>query len=415
MAKTLHVYLNQKQAGQLVQNEGGQLEFTYLKEYLNDSQAIPLSFSLPLRSEMFTVRECRGYFSGILPEEVNREIIAKNLGITPRNDFSMLKEIGGECAGAVSFFSEPIILPTFQHAYRSLSEQELASVIERLPQRPLLAGETGVRLSLAGAQAKLAVWVDGNTLAIPLYNSPSSHILKPASKYFEGLVYNEAFCMMLAALCGLATANVEIRQTRNEAYLLIERYDRNVFFKDNSPRLERLHQEDFCQALGILSQHKYQKEGGPSLQQCFELVTKNSRVPLLDRQKLLDAVIFNFLIGNNDAHGKNFSFTYLHDGNQVIAQLAPLYDLVCTAFYPTLDINMAMKMGDKSLLSKIKWEHFKKMAEETSLAKPFVKKRLQQLTQQVLDNIPNVPLENPVAQGVASWIQSHCQEVLGWF
>lgn len=416
MAKTLHVYLNQKLAGYLVQNEFGHLEFSYVSNYLNEPAAIPLSHSLPLRKEIFVAKECRGFFSGILPEETNREIIAKNLGITARNDYSMLKEIGGECAGAITFLPEEAEPGPLDYSYQQLSESELVSVINQLPQRPLLAGEENVRLSLAGAQVKLAVLVEGEKIAVPLRDAPSTHILKPASKHFEGLVYNEAFCMMLADYCGLPTAKVEVRKAGNEEFLLIERYDRKEFIGEHPSQdfrfKERLHQEDFCQALGILSKDKYQKEGGPSLKDCFALVSETSRIPLIDRQRLLDAVIFNFLIGNNDAHGKNFSFTYDYDESGLEARLAPLYDLVCIRFYPTLDKNMAMKIGGEYLLSKINMKHFEKFAEETSLSKPQVKNRVRELAQKVLDTIPKVPLNHPVATGVGNWIKEHCQEVL---
>jgi len=418
MAKKLHVYLNQNLAGLLVQNDGGQLEFTYLPDYASYSEAIPLSHSLPLRPEMFVAKECRGFFSGILPEETNRDIIAKNLGITAKNDYSMLKEIGGECAGAVTFLSEEAEPNPLDYSYRHLNELELVNVINQLPQRPLLAGEENVRLSLAGAQVKLTVLVDGDKIAIPLQDAPSTHILKPASAYFEGLVYNEAFCMMLADLCGLPTAKVEVRIAGKDEFLLIERYDRKEFIGELPSKefrfKERLHQEDFCQALGILSQHKYQKEGGPSLKDCFNLVSETSRIPLLDRQRLLDAVIFNFLIGNNDAHGKNFSYTYHFKGGVIEARLAPLYDLVCTAFYPNLDRNMAMKIGGESLMSKINLKKFEKFAVEAFLSKPQVKNRVQHLAQIVLDTIPTVPLNHPVAVGVGNWIKDHCLEVLDW-
>jgi len=416
MSKSLHVYVNRNRAGLLIQNEHGLLEFEYSPAYLENPKAIPLSHSLPLRPEKFSVRECRGFFSGILPEEINREIIAKNLGISAGNDFSLLKEIGGECAGAISFLTEKQEAQPTEDLYRHLSESELVSILKQLPQRPLLAGEESIRLSLAGAQSKLVVWVDGNKMAIPLNDSPSTHILKPDSASFESLIFNEAFCMKLAALCGLPTAKVEIRHAENMPYLLIERYDRMAFTGiqqlAKSHFQDRLHQEDFCQALGILSKQKYEKEGGPSLKACFELVTKSSHIPILDRQRLLDAVIFNFLIGNNDAHGKNFSFTYHHNGQDVITRFAPLYDLICTAYYPDLDKNMAMKLGGKSLLASIKPEHFDAFASEASLSRPLVKKRVKELAFRIQETIPNVPIDHPIAKEVGTWIKDHCKKVL---
>jgi serine/threonine-protein kinase HipA len=142
--------------------------------------ATALSQSLPLRKEPFWRKECRGFFGGILPEESKREIIAKNLGISAPNDYAMLERIGGECAGAVTFIPEGQTLPARNDTYRKLSNEELARILGELPKRPLLAGEEGIRLSLAGAQDKIAVRIEGGEICLPLGGAPSTHILKPA-------------------------------------------------------------------------------------------------------------------------------------------------------------------------------------------------------------------------------------------
>src|SRR5437868_1340498 len=285
--------------------------FDYDKGWLDRAGAAPLSQSLPLRAKRFRNKECRGFFAGILPEESKREIIARNLGISARNDFAMLERIGGECAGAVTFMPKGEPLPTREPGYRTLSQDGLVAILRELPRRPLLAGEKGVRLSLAGAQDKLAIRMEEGAICVPLGGAPSTHILKPDVERFAGVVFNEAFCMQLAAAAGLPAAPVEIRKIDDLDYLLVERYDRlHRVGVDGSPVIERLHQEDFCQALGIVSEQKYQKEGGPSLKQCFALVRDVSSAPVIDLARLLDAVIFNYLAGNNDAHGKNFSLLY---------------------------------------------------------------------------------------------------------
>jgi serine/threonine-protein kinase HipA len=251
MARTLDVYLHNELVGHLIQDDGGQMVFDYNESWLQKSNATPLSQSLPLRRERFKRNECRGFFAGILPDESKREIIAHNLGISARNDYAMLEQIGGECAGAVTFVSTGEKLPERNYGYRTLSSQELAAMLKQLPKRPLLAGEDGIRLSLAGAQDKVAVRIEGNEISLPLGGAPSTHILKPAVERFEGVVFNEAFCMRLAARVGLPAAKVETRSVEGIEYLLVERYDR--FHRQNSggsPSVERLHQEDFCQALG---------------------------------------------------------------------------------------------------------------------------------------------------------------------
>lgn len=146
-------------------------------------------------------------------------------------------------------------------------------MLRELPRRPLLAGEAGIRLLLAGVQDKMAVRVEGDVISLPLNGAPSTHRLKPAVERFAGVVYNEAICMTLAAAVGLPAARTEIRNVQGIKYLLVERYDRTQGQgTDGAPQLERLHQEDFCQALGIVSELKYQKEGGSSLKECFALL-----------------------------------------------------------------------------------------------------------------------------------------------
>ncbi|MGA3346287.1 MAG: type II toxin-antitoxin system HipA family toxin, partial [Terracidiphilus sp.] len=395
MAKILDVYLHRELVGHLIQNDGGQMVFDYAASWLQRPDATPLSHSLPLRRERFTRKECRGYFAGILPEESKREIIARNLGISERNDYAMLERIGGECAGAVTFLPAGEPLPARDDHYRALSSPELAGILRELPRRPLLAGEAGIRLSLAGAQDKIAVRVEGEAISLPLGGAPSTHILKPAVERFAGVVFNEAYCMRLAAAVGLPAAKTEIRCVEDVEFLLVERYDRTHSQSPKGETLERLHQEDFCQALGIVSENKYQKEGGPSLKQCFALLREVSSAPVLDLARLLDAVIFNFLVGNNDAHGKNFSLLYRGAGTASLeTRIAPFYDVVSTRYYPELTREMAMKIGGEYSSERVSSMNFEQLAEDAGLAKPLVRSRVPELAEAVLSNLDKTGIEH---------------------
>ena len=417
MARMLDVYLHNELVGHLVQDDGGQMVFDYAESWLQKPGATPLSQSLPLRNKRFKRNECRGFFAGILPEESKREIIARNLGISARNDYAMLEQIGGECAGAVTFIPTGEALPERNYGYRPLSSQELAAILKELPKRPLLAGEDGIRLSLAGAQDKVAVRIEGKEISLPLGGAPSTHILKPAVERFGGVVFNEAFCMKLAAVAGLPAAKVETRMVEDIEYLLVERYDR-VHQKnaEGAATLDRLHQEDFCQAQGIVSEMKYQKEGGPSLKQCFALMRDVSSAPVIDLSRLLDTVIYNYLVGNNDAHGKNFSLLYHGVGtaNQEI-RLAPLYDVVSTTYYPELSKDMAMKIGGEYSSDKVRPKDFEQLAEEAGLAKPFVKNRVPELAETLIANFDKAGIEHPVAQAVVAVIRKRCETVQNEF
>jgi len=411
MLRTLDVYLQRDLVGQLIQDENGQLAFYYTESWLNNAKAVPLSHSLLLRKEKFSRNECRGFFAGILPDESKREIIAKNLGISAKNDFAMLEQIGGECAGAVTFIPAGEKLPGRKYSYRPLTSGKLAEILKMLPRRPLMAGEDGIRLSLAGAQDKIAVHVHDGQISIPLGGAPSTHILKPAIEHFEGIVFNEAFCMKLAHAIGLKTAKAEVGKVEDVDYLLVERYDR-MMLQDGSGAeyLERQHQEDFCQALGIIPDNKYQNEGGPSLKQCFDLLRELSSAPVIDLQGMLDAVIFNFLIGNHDAHGKNFSLLYRNE-----TQIAPLYDVLSTTYYPDLAKKMAMKIGGEYESDKVTPKNFDQLADEAGLAKPMVKRRVQEVAETVLSKAPELITEHPASKAVATLIQGYCTKVLRKF
>lgn len=280
-----------------------------------------------------------------------------------------------------------------------------------------MAGEDGVCLSFAGAQDKIAVYKKDDDLFLPLHHAPSSHILKPAVEAYKGIVFNEAFCMMLAARVGLPVAPVATASAGAVDYLLIERYDRTETQVDTKLKLDRIHQEDFCQALGIVPDRKYQAEGGPSIKDCFDLVRKVSSVPVLDLNSLLDAVIFNFLIGNHDAHGKNFSLLYhkLEASSLGKIRLAPLYDLICTPVYSNLSKKMAMKIGDAYEIAEVDPRQFEKLAGQIGFAKSLVKQRVIDRAKKVLECLGEIDVKHAIANEIRNFVGGHCEAVLKRF
>jgi serine/threonine-protein kinase HipA len=289
--------------------------------------------------------------------------------------------------------------PEQNYSYRQLNEKDLYSLLKKLPLKPLMVAEEGVRMSLAGAQNKVALHVKEGLFSIPLESAPSTHIIKPAMERFKGTVYNEAFCLNLASIVGLPTARAHIGSVCTIEYLLVERYDRVL---EKGGALVRLHQEDFCQASGLTSQLKYQKEGGPSLVQCFDLIRRCVRSPVTDLQRFLDAVIFNILIGNNDAHSKNFSLLY----EKGSTSLAPLYDLLSTSYYPDVATTMAMKVGGEYNFEKLFPRHFEELAVDAKLNKELVKKRVVEMCNKVIVALDQVGVVHPNVQGLDAMIFS---------
>ena len=370
MNRILEVWLLGQSVGQLIQADG-RLSFSYSPRWLQSPSAQPLSRSLPLRPEPFDDKATRPFFAGLLPEGDKRKLVAMALQVSPQNDYALLNGIGGECAGAVTLLEpgqQPTGLTSEQYV-RWLDDGELITILDELPRRPMLAGKDGLRLSLAGAQDKLPVVFINGHIGLPKQNTPSSHILKPAISAVEGSVYNEGFCMALAMRLKLSVASTSIRRVADRVYLLVERYDR---LRQPDGSLQRLHQEDFCQALGVAPEYKYQNEGGPDLTQCFDLIRKATRPSAPQVLRLLDYVIFNALIGNHDAHAKNFSLIYTRRGTV----LAPLYDTLSTAVYANLTDKMAMKIGSKYKFTEVQKQHWEQFAQAAGLSPVQVKKRI---------------------------------------
>jgi len=349
----LNVYLGTRLAGRLRLDDKRNFVFQYDAAWVSGAASQPLSLRLPLRPEPFSDNASKPFFSNLLPEARIRELVAKGLGVSEKNDFKLLEELGGECAGAVSLLPENRA-PETAGRYQPISSEELDKMIEEMPRRPLLTAGDGARLSLAGAQNKLPVYVKDGAIYLPLGSFSSSHILKPKIPEFKDTVENEAFCMTLAENCGLPVPKAGIRAGLHRSFL-VERYDREPG-ADGLPA--RIHQEDFCQALGYGYDQKYESEGGPGLKACFDLLAEYSAEPITDKRNMLRWIVFNYLIGNCDAHAKNISILFAKGR----VRLAPFYDLMSTMIYPGLAEKSAMKIGGENRPEWVMRRHWERLA-----------------------------------------------------
>lgn len=378
MTKTLDVYLHDIFVGKLIQNATGKLSFVYAAQYLEKNH-LAISLSLPLRKEPYEDDLVKAFFSGFLPDDDARYKLAKYLGVSDKNSFALLEIIGGECAGALSLYPHGTTSQKLSEKSPEILDQfKLGEILELLKKRPLLAGYDDLRLSLAGAQSKIAVTVKDNQIALAHGNNPTTHILKPAIEGIDSSAYNELFCMRLAKMVGIDTPHSEIQKCNNTSYFLVERYDR---IKDIDGNVSRLHQEDFCQALGLMPEIKYEREGGPSFLQCHDLLYRFSSKPAVDQRKFLERVIFNYLIGNADAHGKNFSLLY----KDKKPELAPTYDLLSTAVYSNLSSKMAMKIGGKYNAEDVALRHWQQLIPNTAIAQKELARLLKRLSTNCLE------------------------------
>lgn len=376
----LRVYLHNSPVGLLDQDDEDLFTFRYDEEWLQSPDAYALSRMLPLEAKTFTGKKVRPFFAGILPEEGPRRRIDKILGISAGNDFALLERIGGECAGAVCVLPEGETPKETSPPQRVLTEKELSDIIKELPTRPLMTGRGELRLSLAGAQDKLPIIYQDGDFALPTDHRPTTHILKPEPDHYPGLAANEYFCMTLAKRMGIKVAETELLMIDEKPCLLSQRYDRSI---DSSGSVQRIHQEDFCQALGFPPERKYQAEGGPRLFDCISLIRSWSSIPALDIPAFIDSLIYNILIGNADAHGKNFSFLYRHEERR----MAPLYDLVSTIAWPHLSTNAAMKIDGSDSINAFNPGGWRKMAEKAELSWPLLKGRMQSISSNTLKQL----------------------------
>jgi serine/threonine-protein kinase HipA len=399
----LNVFLQDRLAGTLRRKGNGNLQFRYDRDYV-EAEGQPLSLNLPLRGEAFPHRDCLSFFGNLLPEEDVRAQLALATGISASNDYRLLERFGGDVAGAVT------LLPPEESASGSepdeveaLSPQRLDELLVELPQRPLAADEEGqVRLSLAGAQSKLPVVEVEGGFALPHGSRhPTTHILKPEPERFPGLVANELFCMRLAAAAGLEVADAERAETVSGLpYLVVDRYDRDL----TQEPVRRLHQEDFCQALGKLYIEKYQGDGGPGVVDAMALIDDASTAPARDRPQLWLALVFNVLIGNCDAHGKNYSLLY----DSRAPRLAPLYDLVSTAAYPELTTQLAMSIDGAKGLDDVGTAAWRELADEIGFAPRFIAQRMAPFVDRVREAAPDLAAEpqhgGPIVAGIVAGI-----------
>jgi serine/threonine-protein kinase HipA len=371
----LVAYLAGRRAGRLIRKENGNLQFRYDADYGGPA----LSQSLPIQDAAHPHRACVAVFGGLLLEGEAREALARNLGVSIGNDYALLEAVGGDCAGAIVLLEPGVDLPV-DPLSRPLSEEQLDATLNDLPQRPLAANrEEGVRLSLAGAQPKLPVIIDGENVALPLNAAAATtHIIKPEPSRFPGLVDNEAFCMELAQAVGLPAATVSKHvSVSGLPYLLVERYDRDL----TAEPIRRLHQEDICQALGHPSDRKYQSEGGPAVIDLVALLRVCSAIPAQDLSNLWRSLVLNWMVGNCDAHAKNFSLVY-DTGSPT---LAPLYDIVSTTVYSDLTRRLAMNIDGAREIDEVDRDAWAKLAREVKYNPGFARSQTTAMIERVLE------------------------------
>lgn len=471
----LIVFMDGRQMGRLTQKQG-RLAFTYCDDWRGAEGAFPLSTSMPLVSKDHGHKKVTAFLWGLLPD--NEQVLqrwARSFQVSARNPFDLLSHVGEDCAGAVQFVRTERVTTfleeTGENCVEWLTEKEIGRRLTVLKQ-DAGAGrsprDTG-QFSLAGAQPKTALYYDGRKWGIPHGRMPTTHILKPPTDEFDGFAENEHLCLQLAAALGLQTARSTVRTFDGTTAIVIERFDRRrvtdivadrlkaaqavqkqaetaiaagndslavrlrqqaASFREQARALSetspvpvlRVHQEDFCQALSILPVNKYQNQGGPGPAEMIAHLRTHAASPEdsgRDVLRLVDAQIFNWLIGGTDAHGKNYSIL-LGAGGRV--RLAPLYDMASILAYPDHDprkLNLSMKIGDEYRLSRITGSEWLKFAVTNKLEQDLVLERIRFLGKALPDalsdtikNMRSQKLDHPIMKVLEKVLPERCGQSL---
>ena len=424
----LIIWIAHTQVATLEVNDLGQFRLVYEPAWVASPNGYPISPTLPLAgsddSAEIHSAKVRFFFSNLLPEGKSLDEAVLANGLSKSNIFGLLHALGKESAGALMLLP-PGLRPEAIDSHsdlREISHTELSERIRAMPNIPFSVWDGKVRMSIAGDQSKLAVHKthDGR-LWLPSGQNASTHILKPqTSGLNECQVANEYFCMRLAAMSGIESAEVDILRVP-EPILVVKRFDRQVVDGD----IRRLHMIDACQALNKSPEQKYERNfgsgehvqhirDGVSVSNLFSITgLAINKADMSLRQ--LRWLIFQHLIGNSDAHGKNMSFYVSRDG----LKMAPAYDQLSVLIYPTINHEFAMAIGDEFMEEAIHAYQWADFSTQVNLNLSLVARTIKNVANKANAALPTLltdplltDLEKNFLKGLADQIQVRIAKLL---
>ena len=391
-------------AGVISGNDSSDAVFKYDKSYLEDTDAVPISISLPLQKEAFSVARTRSFFEGLLPEGFLRLTVAQRMRADENDYVPVLAGLGRECLGAI-MITEDTDADT-QPSYEKLSIDQLRELAKEGVSKSVQLVEKA-HLSLAGASGKVGLYYDPENFFwyVPKGYAPSTHIVKQSHIRLDAIVANEQLALTTASELGIDVPDSHIinlgEAQEDEVLFATKRYDR-LIDTDNANVVsglvvpKRLHQEDFAMAMGIPSINKYESRGGSHMKGMFDIVRGYSANPIEDMIKLWDIIVFDYLIGNTDNHIKNLSLLYSE--NLKYIRLAPAYDIISTCIYETSATDMAFRIGDAYDINEINRDSFKLAAKECGLGEKLAMNHFDKMNEQ-FDSAIYIATEKLVDQG----------------
>jgi serine/threonine-protein kinase HipA len=387
----LDVLIEGELIGRIRMNKTGRLSLDYKPHWRDSPNGHSLSVGMPLANITYSHNQVWPFLWNLLPENPNiLQRWGQQYHVSAASPFKLLGFVGADVPGATQFFPPADLAAIQAQQQPSIDWISLDELTQRLlllrsdvaaVRRP---GDVG-KMSLPGAQAKTAFCWDEQRKrwGVPSGRAPTTHIIKPAIPGFDGLVENEHLCQDIAARLGLPAARSSVLTLDRTTYIVVERFDR-LPPAPGSVFVQRVHQEDMCQALGLMPGRKYQQDGGPSIADIVTLIRRVSSIPDTDVNRFLDANAFNWLIGGTDAHAKNYSLL-ISAGDEI--RLSPLYDLSSQLTYPELiEQRVAMRIGDQYDIPLIGFTEWQALASVCSVNQETLLDRLRHLG----DALPDV-------------------------
>lgn len=342
--KVLSVIIAGDVAGSVEQHESGQLTFTYKPGY----QGAPLSISMPIGNREYGDKQVRPYLFGLLPDDDRvRRSTGLDYGVSGNNPFALLSHVGLDCPGAVQFCPPDKVDEALSRAGETTPVDD-AYIAGRLrlgrTRADMAWAAPAEHWSLGGQQSKFALRLVDRVWHSCQGSAATTHIFKCGITRLAYQALNEYLCLKLARACGLSAARVDYRKFEDEPAIIVTRYDRQTN-ADNS--VTRFHQEDFCQALGVLPENKYPEYGGPTAIDIARLLQQTGRFAGENLTQFASILFFNYLVGAPDAHAKNYSLLIAGNGDM---RLAPLYDVASVLPYrdPHEQYKVAMSIGGEN-------------------------------------------------------------------
>jgi len=418
VAERLTVLLYGQVVGQLNRADRGALPtFNYDEVYVA-SGSVPLSVRLPIATSTYSGRRVEPYLRGLIPENRDtRERWADQLDVAPDDVFAMLAEMGWDCPGAVQFcpFEDVEELLVRNSEYKSVSDVRIAQRLRSLVNEPASWTMPGEHWSLGGQQEKFALTLLDGRWHEAHGSAATTHIIKPGIKVLLHQALVEHVTMEAAAELGVVIAGSRIVRFEDQWAIVVERFDR-VTGSDGA--IVRIHQEDFCQALGRLPEAKYESRGGPTLVDMSGVVRKWSSRREDDLMALADFVAINLVAGAPDGHSKNISLLLAPDGQRWVA---PLYDLATGLSYDSAAIErkVAVSVGGERIFSRIRRKQWEGVAKTLGLRPDLLLDRATMLAEQYPDafaraisKVEDVPGADEVGDRTLPRLREHCQRLV---